>query len=253
MSKALEAGRSMLDGILAKLPENLRAAASTAFLAPEAADALTELGARGLAQSEFSRVMDELREKETTLLNDHEKLSQWWNVNEGKVKQFDTVSAELAKLKGTPTTTTVADPPPPSWGKDDIDKQLDEREQAAARYLNAITQLSTSHLHQFGEVLNVDDLAAFSQKGRVNIFDGYKQKFAEKIAAKAKEADDARVNAIVEERFKERMRSAGDPRFPTRAGEEASVLDALTDSTRVEKHTVDSAAALYDQLSSARS
>ena len=126
MSKALETGKSLLDAVLAKLPESLRDSAKTAFAAPEAADALTELGARGLAQSDYSRQMDEIRRKEQELATAQSQINEvatqqtdWWNVNKPALEEY-------TRLKASGSVTPPAVTPPASTGisKEDLEKYL---------------------------------------------------------------------------------------------------------------------------------
>jgi len=252
MSKALDTGKSMLDGILAKLPESLRDSARTAFAAPEAEAALTELGARTLAQSDYSRMADELKEQQEAITADYERLNGWYAQQETKLKTFDQIAAENARLKGGVPPPKKDDAPPPSVGltEEDFTKRLNERERAAATYFNATNRMAIEHLQRFGEVLDLDALGKFSESKRINIFEGYQQQFADRLAAKAKEADDARVNKLVEDRLTEERRKQQEQPFPLR-GQAPSVLDVLAEKDGPAKHTLDTATALYEQLQSA--
>ena len=61
---AFEDGSSFLAGVLAKVPEDLRAQVKAAFERPEAKDAVTLLGDGVLARSDYSKHMDQLRAQE---------------------------------------------------------------------------------------------------------------------------------------------------------------------------------------------
>jgi hypothetical protein len=250
---AVDAGKSFLAGVLAKLPEALRGQVETAFNDTQATDALVVLGTGALAQPEINRRLDEIREQEEAIKADYERLNGWYLQQETKLKTFDQIAAENARLKGNGNLNLTAkkDDPPPSSGftKEDFDKAINERERAAATYFNATNRMAIEHLQRFGEVLDLDDLARFSESKRVNIFDGYKEKFADRLASKAKEAEDARVNKIVEERLAEERRKQQDQPFPLR-GQAPSVLDVLAEKDGPAKHTLDTATALYEQLQS---
>ena len=250
MATALDAGKSMLSGILAKLPESVRASVQQAFEAPEAADALTTLGDSTLARSDYSRQMDDLRAKESTLQQDYENLQAWYETNKGTLARAGELEAEVQRLKGSPAApplrSTPAGPDPASF-----EKELAARERQAALYLNAVSKLGLEHFQRFNEVLDPNELMTLAEQRKVSIFDAYQLKFGDKLQAKRTEEEQARINKIVEERLAdERKKTEGQP-FPLRH-QAPSVLDVLDTKDGPAQHTVDTAVSLYEALNAAR-
>jgi hypothetical protein len=252
MSKALETGKSLLDAVLAKLPESLRDSAKPAFAAPEAADALTELGARGLAQSDYSRQMDEIRRKEQELATAQSQINEvatqqtdWWNVNKPALEEY-------TRLKASGSVTPPAVTPPASTGisKEDLEKYLGERDRSYATVLGLTTTLATRHYQHFGEVLDAQDLIAYAEKNRLPLAEAYNQKFAEPIKARNEKLETERIDKLVQERLAtERAQLAGQP-FPLRNAD-PSVLDTLNQQAPDKtQYSAEAAAAEYHRITS---
>lgn len=251
MSKALETGKTLLDSVLAKLPENLRDAAKTAFAAPEAADALTELGARGLAQSDYSRQMDDIRRKDQELADAqaeiarvHKEQTDWYAANKPALDEYNRI-----KAGGTPPAAPVPPAAPAGISKEDLDKVLGDRDRSYAQVLGITSTMTAQHYKDFGEVLNVADLIAFAEKNRLPLADAYAQKFAEPIKARNDKLESERIEKLVAERLAtERAQHAGQP-FPLRNAD-PSVLDNLTKESDKSQYSADAAAAEYARLTS---
>jgi hypothetical protein len=253
MSKALETGKSILDTVLAKLPESLRDSAKAAFTAPEAADALTELGARGLAQSDYSRQMDEIRRKEQELATAQEQINtvatqqtDWWNVNKPALDEYTRLKA------GGTVIPPVATPPaaPAGISKEELEKYLGERDRSYATVLGLTTTLATQHYKNFGEVLDAQELIAFAEKNRLPLAEAYQQKFAEPIKARNEKLENERIDKLVQERLAtERAQLAGQP-FPLRNAD-PSVLDTLNQQAPDKaQYSAEAAAAEYHRITS---
>lgn len=251
--KALETGKSLADLVLAKLPESLRAEASKIFTAPEAADALVELGARGLAQSELSRQLDSLREKEAQVLEDYNKNVAWFEENKPKLDRLPILEAENARLKGTPPPAAPPEPPPATGlTKEDLDKILLERDRGYANVLGLGIEVGAKHLHLFGEPPDMRGVIELAGKKGLSLEAAYQEKYGERLAAKAKEAEDARINKIVEERVSTERKKFAESPYPLRNAS-PSVLDILENpNDKPANHTVDSAVAEYERLVAAR-
>lgn len=273
---AFEDGQSFLAGVLAKIPDSLRAQVKEALEKPEAKDAVTLLGDGVLARSDYSKRMDDLKKQgdeaaaklaEATAL--YTKNHDWYVKNEAALTAYPTLKAENDRLKQGGRNGDGDDPPlPPSaLTKDDVQKLVDDllldRERGYVDVV-AFMQDTGFHHHQlFGEPVNMRDLVAnpklgkpvAGQPGRVfSLQDAYNEKYGERVAAKHKEAEDKRIDARVEERLaEERKKLIGQP-FPIRgAGPEPSVLDTLAVKDGPASHTLDTAVAEYERLQSARS
>src|SRR5262245_7537543 len=78
---AFESGQSLIAGVLAKLPPEQQAQAKAIFDAAEAKEAVTMIGDQALARSDYSRSMDQLREKEGALTEYYARLNTWYDEN----------------------------------------------------------------------------------------------------------------------------------------------------------------------------
>ncbi len=249
--KAFDAGKSLLDLVLAKLPENLRTEVAQKLGAPEATDAITLLGDSALARSDYSTRMDEITAKEKAIAEDYDRLNTWFTENKAQLDKAAALEKEVATLKGG--KPPVADPTPtpaPSTGmtKEDLEKLLQARDESYAGVLALSTTLATKHLRDFNEVLDMNELVSFATSKQVSLADAYKVKFADKIAAKAKEQEDARINQLVEVRLAEVRKQDVNQPFPLR-NQSPSVLDVLTSPTdKPANHTLDTAVAEYERL-----
>lgn len=258
---AKESGSTFLAGVLAKLPAELQAQVKAAFDAPEASDALIVIGDGTLARSDYSKQMDELREKTTEAQTKLENLNAWYEVNQQALEEWKV-------LKGKGTGNPPADPPkpptPPPAAPEDLRKVAqDVVNEAGQEYVGVSVWLAAKaveHLHRFGEPI---DASTFQnpklgkpvpgQPNRIfSLEDAYNEKYGERVAAKQKEAQDQQINAEVDKRLAERMKAHTQHPFPLRGGESPSPLDVLTTKEGPAAHTIDSALAEYDRLQMAK-
>ena len=247
---ALDAGKTMLAGILAKLPESVRVAVQQAFEAPEATDAVTLLGDSTLARSDYSRQMDALHEQEEALKTDYANLQAWYEANKTTLAKAGELEAEVTKLRGAPPAPKPPEKPVPAFDAETLNKELGARERAAANYLNAVTKLAMDHFQKFNEVVDPNELMALAESKRVSLFDAYELKFGEKIKAKAAEEEKARIDKIVEDRLAEERRKS--PTLPYPSRQAPSVLDVLDVKDGPAQHTVETAVAEFERLQAAR-
>lgn len=250
MSKAIDAGKAFLAGVLAKLPENVRGQVETAFNDPQAADALTVIGSGALAQSDINRKYQEIQTQQTEL---DAAIAQAQADYQKNVDWFEKNNAELARLKaladGTQPPTPAPAPAPASGiSKDDLEKYLAERDRSYASVLGLTTTLATQHYKDFGEVLDGNALIAYAEKNRQSLGDAYRNLFAEKIKAKADAEEQARINKQVEERVADALKKQAGQPFPLKNGE-ASALDVLE---LKEKPELPDPVAEYNRLQSLR-
>ena len=249
---AFESGQAFLQQVLAKLPEDKRAAAKALFEDAGAKDAVTLAGDGVLARADYSKAMDELRAK-------GEELDTWFHDNKAAVDDYLAIKPKYDELTRTTPPPKPADPPPP----DPRQVALDLLNEQGPHYLQASAWLAAKaleHKDLFGERLDVMALVSDPRLGKqikgqpegrvVSLPDLYQEKYGEKVTAKEKEVTEAKFNEEVDRRIK--ARDAGQVRNPYPLRGEASVLDALTDEGGPAKHTIDSAVALYDSLQQAR-
>jgi hypothetical protein len=262
---AFESGSTFLAGVLAKLPPEQRAQAEAVFNNAEAKEAVTLLGDSVLARSDYSRNMDQLREKEQALTEYYTRLDGWYKDNE----------AALAAARARPVEQPRVDPPVVQPGQPRTDLQTpavtpaemkriaeDAINEAGRDYIAVSAFLTTQgawHSHVFGEPLDMTELVnnpklgrpVLGQPGRVfSLQDAYQEKYGDRIAAKNKEAEEKRFNDEVDRRYNERVRANASQPFPLRS--ESSPLDVLSTKDGPAAHTLDTAVAEYERLVAAK-
>lgn len=264
MSKASEAGRSFLAGVLAKVPEDKRAQVEAVLT--ESEDALVVLGSGALAQSDINKKYSELQTAQDALETaraeideTHTKQSDWWRANEPKVKAYDATKAELDKLKagGKVEVGTSGSP-----SLEDLRKEFDDRflslQREGVGVMAFMTDLGVKHFREFGTEPDMQSLLADKNLGKplpdgrvYSLVQAYEAKYGEQIKARAEKSEKDRIDKLVDEGIRERMKGQPQP-FPLRDSA-PSVLDVLESSTdKPEAHTVDTASALYETLQAAR-
>lgn len=259
MSKALDAGKSLADLILAKLPESLRENARAAFTAPEAADALTLLGDSALARTDYSRSMDEIKVKEDTLAADYNKLNTWFAEKKTDLDAYDKI-----KKGGTPPPTDPNAPPALDPTKfitvESFGKEMNLQQRQAADYLALQNVLTLKHYDDFKEILDTRDLLADANLGKqkkdggvYGLIDAYHTKFSDRLTKRDQDAETTRINKLVEDRLVEERRKSPAQAFPIKGA--PSPLDLLEPGAPTidpTAHTAAAAADEYARLQSAR-
>jgi len=264
---AFSDGNTFLAGVLAKLPEAVRAQVKDVFDKPDAKDAVTLLGDSVLARADYSKNMDTLKTDREKLQTQFNELNTWYANNQAALKEYPTLKAEYDRLKaGDPDPNPDPDKDK-SRHKDQPDIRtvaLDVINNAAPEYIavSAFLAMKTdAHRAMFGEPLDTvalvrnpklgKDIAG--QPGRVySLEDAYMETHGERVRTKQKEAEDKRINDLVEARLKEeRAKHVGQP-FPLRGEASPSVLDVLSTKEGPAVHTLDAAVAEYERLQGAR-
>jgi hypothetical protein len=229
MSKAEDAGKSFLAGVLAKIsdPEK-RAQAEAAFTDPSAADALVAIGAGALAQSDINRRYDDLQTKEATLAEDYSKLTAWHDQRKADLEELD-------RLRATPSVRPITAPAVDTSkfvSVDDFNRSMNETQRSAANYLALQTSLTLAHYKDFNEVLDTAELLADPNLGKADrtgriygLADAYRTKYADQLTARDTARRDQEINKLVDEKVSERMKTVGSLPMPIRGG--GSPLDAL--------------------------
>jgi hypothetical protein len=259
MSKASEAGKAFLAGVLAKVPEALRAQVETALTDPTAEEALVVLGTGALAQSDINKKYDDLKAKETQLTEDYTKLNTWYETNASKLAEYDTLKANKGNGGDPPKPGA---PPPVDTSKfldrETFEQTMRQEQLAAANFLGLQSALTLSHYKDFGEVIDTRELLADKRlgsqmpDGRVfGLKDAYDAKYADKIAARDKQREDDRINKLVDAQVSERMKGQAAP-YPIKGA--PSPLDVLdpTSQQKPEQFDVNSAVVEYERLQAAR-
>lgn len=258
---AFESGTEFLAGVIAKLPTELQAQAKELFGKPEAKDAVVIIGDGALARPDYSKAMNDLKTKETELSTKLGNLNTWYAENKAALDEYLVIKPEYDTLKATPGDGEKPKPlTPPVDPRKVVEEVLAQEGRAYVDLTSWLINKAMSHQQLFGEMLDVNALTSdprlgkpvAGQPGRVfSIPDVYQERYGEKLAAKAKETEDKRINDEVEKRLtEERKKSTGHP-FPLRS-EGPSVLDVLTTKDGPAAHTLDSATSLYEELQANR-
>jgi len=260
---AFEDGTSFLAGVFAKLPESVRTQVQEALTKPEAKDAVTLIGDGVLARSDYSKNMDALKANEAEAANKLTELNTWYAANKAALDEYKVIKPAYETLKKTGGRADD-DPPPDPNPPVDVRKLFGELlEQEGRGYVEVSAFLATQglkHYAMFNEAVDMQELVAnpklgkavIGQPGRVySLLDAYNEKYGERVATKAKEAEDKRINDEVEKRLAEKVKGSVNQPFPLR-GEAPSVLDVLQTKDGPAAHNLDSAVAEYERLSAAR-
>jgi hypothetical protein len=256
MSKAFESGKSLADLVAAKLPEAIRAKFQEALTAPEAAEALTLLGDSALARADYSRSMDEIRDKteklkeqEAVVLEDYQNLQTWATQNKDQLARVPTLEAEIARLQGKPAPPAEVKPPVAGLTEEKLAEILSQRDAGYADVLGLGIEVGAKHLHTFGEPPDMRGVITLAKKHGISLEAAYQQKYGDKLAERAKTEYDAGIEKRVAERLAEERKQTNQP-FPLRNAS-PSVLDVLAQPDRKPSDFgLDAAVAEYERLQS---
>lgn len=267
---AYESGQAFIAGVLAKLPTEQQAQARKIFEDAAAKEAVTVIGDSTLARSDYSRQMDELKQKEEAMATRAQALEEWFGVNKPALEEYVRIKPEYDGWKaggGNPTPNPNPLTPKPAAAYDPEESRkiaMQVVDDAGRDYINIAAWMaakSVAHLHTFGEPLPAIELVnnpklgkpVAGQPGRVfSLEDAYTEKYHDKLAAKAKEVDDKRIDTEVQRRLGEERAKHGNLPYPLRT--EASVLDLVNDTNnKPNTYTVDTAVAEYERLAAQRS
>ncbi len=278
MSKASDSGKAFMAGVLAKLPEALRAQAETIFHAAEAEVALEVIGTGALAQPEINRKLDEiaaqdkeLKDKLAAATDLYERNDKWYRTNEAALKEYPTLKTEVDRLKaggGGDDDDDAAKRRAPVIDKktiedtirEMIDPLLSERERGYVDVVAFMQDTGFNHLQRFGTQPNMRELIAnpklgrpiAGQPGRVfSLQDSYNEKYGAAVAEADKKAHDKLIEDEVQKRLGEERAKNGNQPFPLR-GAAPSVLDVLETKEGSAAHTLDTAVAAYESLQAGR-
>lgn len=258
---AFESGQEFLAGVIGKLPAELQAQAKELFGKPEAKDAIVLVGDGALARPDYSKAMNDLQAKEAELKTKLDNLNAWYTDNETALQEYLVIKPEYDKLKVAPPLKP-GETPPPADPRKLVEEVLNEQGRGYVALSAWLAGKAVEHLHVFGEPLNVMELTSDPRLGKpvagqpgrvVSLPDIYAAKYGERVAGKAKEADEKKFNDEVEKRMvEERKKNVNQP-FPLRGDASPSVLDVLQTKEGSAAHTLDTAVAEYERLGTARS
>lgn len=261
MSKASDAGKAFLAGVLAKLPQEQRAQAEAIFTAAGTEAALEVIGTGTLGQSEINRQFDELKTQRESLTAKTSELTDWYEQNKSALEEYLVIKPEYEKVKGN-----NPDPLKPAANtgltKEEIAQDLERRDRAFAGALALATDLSSKHFAMFTEPLSTSELLADPKLGRpvegdpnrvYGLQDAYNTKHGARVTEKQTAAEAARIQKLVDDGVAAKLKAMPQHQpFPLRDAS-PSPLDALTNPERkTTDYSVDTAVAEYERLSSTR-
>lgn len=250
MADLLQAGKSVLETVLGKLPQDKADAARAIWNDPAAAPALEELGNAALRRADHSRALDEVKQSEARLRDHQAKLDAWWTQNEAAAKLG---AAALDKgwtpEGGSPTTPEV---PADVLRKKEFEQALNLREEGQLAFYLESNRLRDQHLATFGEALNLRELVTDPRVGQLGLDGVYQARFKERLDEKATTDRTKLIEAEVQKRLgEERRRGADRPIVPVN-GQAPSPLDALAPISDGKPGLVQDAVAEYEALVAAR-
>lgn len=213
MSKPGEAGLAFLADVLGKIPEDRRTAVQTLIdTNPELVEAI---GAGTLRQQEFSRGMDQIKRVE-------QEQQAWYTTSQDLLALGQ--KAKEAGFDPTKPTTPASALPENVLRRDD----LDQREAGYAQFVMETNFLQASHLREFGEPINLADLARDPRVKDLGLRGVYEATVAPKRDERRKQETDAEVTRRVNEGVAAALKAQGHPAYPSNnAPTPGSPLDAL--------------------------
>jgi sulfur transfer complex TusBCD TusB component (DsrH family) len=196
---AFESGQQFLAGVLSKLPAEQQAQAKAIFEAAEAKDAVSLVGDGALARSDYSRSMDQLREKEVALTDYYTRLNTWYADNQTALDQARQLASDPRQAQLQPLQQQPQQPQPQqqyylqpnqlqpqpqpqlpydpaalaaagNLSREEIRRIADDAVNEAGKdYIAVSAFLATQgarHSHLFGEPLDMNELIANPRLGR---------------------------------------------------------------------------------------
>ena len=243
--KPVDAGRSFLEQVLAKVPEADRPALTEhaqALLSAETV--LAEFGNGVLRQDEFSRGMSNVQTELARLKTIEAQQKTWWDENQVLLEK-----GRKALAGGDPALEE--DPPSraPSAGLTlaEVTKLLNEREAGVVPFVGAISRLAIKHLQTFGDVLDTEALTRTATSQGLNLEQAYAVQFKDELAGKAKAASEADFDKKYQERRAVELRETRS-RPPDSVGGMGSPLDVLEPKPGSGGVTVDELVDEYNAL-----
>lgn len=236
-----------LQDLLTHVPADQRAAVEAALEASPDAVKFADDGAK--RQSEFSRAMDQVRAQEQKIKDIHAEQTAWYDAN---LPLLEAGKKALEGAGSNPSTQPV-DLPADLVRAADVEKMVNERERGAVNFITATNMLTLKHYEQFKEILDVSALVNDPDAAKLGLDGVYRKHYGDKLAEVAKTAEDARIEARVQERLAEERKTQHiRPPYPV-TGADSSPLDALNgQSPDPTQFSADAAADEYLRLVAGR-
>lgn len=216
--------------LLSRIPEADRAAVEAALSKPEAADAVTFLDQGAARQSDYSRAQDQLREQRAELdrqaakvQEDYQRNVAWYEANQ---PVLEAGKAALA-AGGVPARTEEPIQPPTGVTREEMQKFVNDQAAGVVPFVAENVRLAVQHFKQFGEELDLAALMADPQIGKLGLRGVYQKTFATQIEQVRAQAEQKRIDELVNTQLAERLKAAGNrPVYPV-GPHDPSPLDVL--------------------------
>jgi|SRR5688572_13055417 len=260
--KGLDAGKTFLAGVLAKLPVEVRGNVEALMADPTF---VTTIGEGTLAQQEFSRLTNELAttrteletqtaalaEREAGLESWHGELNTWYGANKQLVEE---ANAARKANGGKPPVAAPAGGPagngnPPASGltEEQLEQRISQERAGFLGFQRDQNLLMRQHFTLFGEVLDIEPLLTHKQVGELGLQGVYQLVNKERLDKARTEAQAAHDKKVADEAVAAyATKQAQMPYMPPTGVGSGSPLDALKVGTP--DALVDTAVAEYNRL-----
>lgn len=187
---------------------------------------LSFIGEGVLRQSDYSRMMDQLNEKDR--VNDAFKgsLDTWYGSNLKALEDGVAAQKELAELKkSTPAAPATGDLSKLEGyiKKDEVEKLVSaaraQSEETGLQVFSHLANLTTLHLHKYGEPIDAKTIIAEARKNGTDLDAAFRSLTAEKETKLAEERDkkkEADLRKSIEAELRQKM---GNGAYPVGAGD----------------------------------
>lgn len=227
-----DAGKSFLEGVVAKLPADKQQAFRDQYMTETAL--LESVGDGVLRQDDYSR-------QTAQLARDRKVLDDYYVENSPKVERAakllerfpdgnvpDDFGVTETVVKQTPVDVKAIEEV--VFGK--VGKTIENSERGAAAFMAKLTDMASTHMKEFGEVLNTSEIVNDPRVYEIGLDGLYKEKYGEKYTAKAQAAHEAEIAAAVkrgEDAAMAKFRSENPQQpYPTANSARNPVMAALT-------------------------
>lgn len=226
---AKDEGAKFIEGILAKIPEDKRAAAKEALMGEAIVE---EVGSHVLRQSDYDRMADETAKAKALFEQKYNENLKWYEQKAGALQETDALRAKIAELEKTRAAGTSDDGENPVEAalkkidlkqyvtRTDAEKAMAEalarRDLQYVDFTTTMTELATEHLLNFKEKLDTKALFKLASEKQLTLPAAYAELSADKREAKQAAEAKAREEEL-EKRIREKvmLENSGRGPYPT--------------------------------------
>lgn len=270
-----KAGQSFMQGVLAALPEEKRAAAIAVFQGEEVDTALELAGEGAMLRADYSRGQNEMGAKETEIENHWSKLNTWYAGKKAGLDEVDALRSKVTELQaasgsgngdgdlapgsgdgmgGKPAAkmtkdellATIGIDPSKIVTADQLAEVVGNVERGMLSFYQQANPLSIEHYNTFGEVLDIEAVFKHPQVQTIGFKAAYLDTHKDKFEAKAVKEAEAHDKEVADKAVAEHIKENAGQGFPipgrSMPSGITSPLDNLEASLRTTKPVVAPAA-----------